>query len=245
MAELLPISYGAESQIIEFDTALVNRLRTLIPVFSQMRSEIIADSDISVGLGSLPKAHAVSIAMGTRLTIHGDKIDYQKFTLFGQIEEPLRTEDEWRIVDMPNFQSSHPFLVTFYSKTDINLFPVYVDTALLDANDDVFKGFFAHELTELRMRFGLDLPQDISSKLDNIRQNLAEEDNPGILPATKKELIFDLAASLFGYKNGIISKSQYSIRRHSEYNKIGKGNSYDPHNRQQQFRLDMVNRFIR
>lgn len=243
--QIIPISWETEENIVEFDLALTDKLRQFTPRFVEMREKLIEGEDLSVGFGCLPQAHGdCTLGIGTRLSLNNNLIYYQAPSSFGlQIDKCLPSEERWRIFEMPDMSKAHPFVVSVYLKTDSNLGITCVDTSILTVPESPIVGVIAHELSELRMRFGVPLPQNIVDTIELYKSQRNKFELKDVLPGTEKEVEFDLVASILGFKDEILALRDFNIGRLRHYNeRTTKGNFYDKHIIQQEFRRDVVTR---
>lgn len=241
--QVIPISYKTEGSIAEFDLALTDKLRQFTPRFIEMRKRLIEGEGLSVGFSCLPQAHGdCTLGIGTRLSLDNGLIYYQAPSSFGlQIDKCLPREERWRIFDMPDVSKAHPFVVSVYLKTDSNFGTTYVDTSILTTPESLIVGVIAHELSELRMRFGAPLPQNIIDIIELYKSQRNKFEQKDVLPGTEKEAEFDLAASVFGFRDEILALRDFNIGRLRHYNeRTTKGHFYDKHIIQQEFRKSVV-----
>lgn len=241
--QVIPISYKTEGSIAEFDLAFTDRLRQFTPRFIEMRKRLIEGEGLSVGFGCLPRAHGdCTLGTATRLSLANDVISYRAPSPFGlEIDVDIPSGEKWRIIDMPDMSKAHPFVVSVYLKTDSNFGTTYVDTNILTAPESVIVGVASHELTELRTRFGAPLPPKVTELINLYKTQRNKFNLKDILPATEREVEFDLAASALGFRDEIIEVRDFNIDRLREYNQTTRiGQGYDKHIVQQEFRRDVV-----
>ena len=246
MAEIIPISQGTERDIKEFNLAFTEKLKQFRPKFREMKRKLLEGNDLSAGFGCLPPAHGdCTLGVATRLSQKDNTISYRAPSSFGlQIDVDLPNNEKWRIIDWPDITKNYPFVVSFYLKTDSHYPPTFVDTGILTVPEDVLVGVTAHELAELRIRFGSPLPLKIREKIGLYKAQGSKFNFEGVLPETEKEIEFDLAASMFGFKDQMIKLKEFLIGRLYGYNQttqIGRG--YEQHIIQEKFRKSVIESF--
>lgn len=243
--QIIPISYKTEVDVARFDTALTERLRRFLPQFTEMGGKLIEGDELSVGFGCLPKAHGdCTLGIATRLGIVDGAVSYRAPSHWGlEIDIDLPDNERWRIIEMPNVSKKHPFVVSVYLKTDSNFGMTYVDTKVLTAPEDVIVGVVSHELSELRTRFGAPLSPEALELIKLYKDQRNRFNLKDILPATEREVEFDIVASALGFRDRILAVRSFNIDRLGDYNKTTKtGRGYDIHIAQQEFRRDVVTR---
>lgn len=192
---------------------LRERLKLLVPKFLEIRQKMGFDDRI--GFGFLKEVHEGEITLGSLPTIKKSQRNGQrKYStpnfLVGVFYKNISEEDEKNILIMPNPDREGKIVSVFDPAYEIDKWE-----KLANASDDVFVGIIAHELAH-EFKSGSQLPQNINHVL---KQRL--EDEYGIKhknwQAGNDEEEIDIIASSFGYKDQIIAKLDFVIKRIGEY----------------------------
>lgn len=227
-----PRSYVMTEQDQSFKIELVDRLRLLAPKFLEIRQKMGVAEEI--GLASLPLAHeGYTSNMVTTIEIdslgdvrYGTQINFG----LGMGKELLPSDgSEGAIVVMPQENGKQMKAVSIYQRRfyplpkfslEENKFIIpslyQPEVRLVTASEQVFEGFFAHELAHCLVDGGYKLPEYIEDVLMQRRQEaktLSEKEYERYsqeFDSTDHSEI-DIIAALFGYKEQVLAQLQYVI----------------------------------
>ena len=220
--------------ISEQDQKLIERLEEYRSNFEQIRSRFGLDDRI--GFGSLPNAHSVySLGMlvdvfGTR----GDELGYSDNQGFFPESVVLPEEESARVIVYPNTSKEKLHVVSVYQKKgwwDKDSF----EPRVLEVSDLVLDGLVAHELSHWVKEYG-QLPERVQEVLKQrelgfiqLCHNASEHARKFGQEAywdfmnqhhvsTNGEADIDIIASLYGFKEGVIAKIDYTMECLRAYN---------------------------
>jgi hypothetical protein len=211
---------------LEFTNRLEKRLTSLVPTFLEMRRSFGIGEN--VGLGIIPELHhpfSLGVLPLVEVTDQGIVVP-SKNSLFGPLDRRLVSASD-RVVLEPKKGEDTSHLVSIYQVGYQN--HEHIRDYLLTADDSVYKGLMAHELTHV-----LEIAQSPlftgyrNSRQANIMAMIEErklyqargEKYPVDIFAEydlSNEGVIDVLASRFGYKKEVLSKLNHVINTLSFY----------------------------
>ncbi|MCK4730329.1 MAG: hypothetical protein KAT28_03345 [Candidatus Aenigmarchaeota archaeon] len=220
--------------ILEQDQQLIERLEKYGGNFEQIRA--CFNLEDRIGFGSLPNAHNV-YSLGMLIDVFGardGRLGYSDNQGFFPEKGILPEDEAARIIISPNTSKDKPYLVSVYQKKgwwDGDSF----EPRILGVPDLVLDGLVAHELSHWVKEYG-QLPVNVQRVLKQREQDFIKlckdaSEYAGkfgreaywdfmdqYYTPTNGEADIDIIASLYGYKEEVIAKIDYTTECLKTYN---------------------------